>query len=109
MSQAQHLGPAVDGLGNYKSSGGSLASSSILTLLGLTAFPQNFYGNFDIKVVAGPVFMTNNGAAATANSMQFDVGDKREIRNCNALASNIRIFASGAYDIRIELYTGGTP
>lgn len=109
MSQQQTLTAAVDGLGTYKSSGANLADSPLLTILGLTAFPQGFYGALDIRVVTGTLFVENDGTAADANVMQFDAGEKWEVRNCASMASKIRAFANAAYDIRITLYSGGTP
>lgn len=109
MSQAQFLTAAADGLGVFKSAAGSLADSTLLQVLGLIAFPQGFYGTFEIKIVSGTVFFTNDGTAATANSYPMTAGEIREIKNCNAMASKLHFFANAAYDMRIALYSGGTP
>lgn len=109
MSQKQTLSAAVDGLGTFKSAAASLVDSSLLTVLGLTAFPAGFYGRLDIRILSGTVYIENDGTTADANTMPFEAGEKWEIANCAAMAGKLRFFANAAYDMRIALFSGGTP
>lgn len=102
--------PSLAGAGTYKLAGSNgLADESLLAALAIGAWPAGFVGSFDIKIVSGPVYMTTDGTAATANAMQWDAGEKREARNSIALANGTHLFVptGQAYDLRVELYTGG--
>lgn len=59
----------------------------------------------DLLVVTGPITMSDCGDTADANSMSYGTGEKREIRNCKELLNDATIFATGAYDVRVELYS----
>jgi hypothetical protein len=63
----------------------------------------------DLLVVTGPIYMADCGDAATADQMSYGTGEKREIRNCRELlitaATPATIYAPGAYDVRVELYS----
>lgn len=59
----------------------------------------------DMKIVTGTLYMEDDGTTADANSMPYEVGEKREIRNCRELLKAAKLFASAAYDVRVELYS----
>jgi hypothetical protein len=93
---------ALGGLGTTKNSGATLASSTLATVTG-AALPA-FCKHADIRIVTGTVYIENDGTAADANAMPFTEGEKFQVRNSEAMLSQLRFFADAAYDMRIALY-----
>lgn len=110
---------ALHPLATVKLSGaGPLASATLRATLrvALLAAPHSLTGtaadailnrvkHADVLVSAGPVYMSDAGQDADADAMPYDAGEKREIRNCKELFSLATIYAAGAYDLRVELYS----
>ena len=63
--------------------------------------------HMDIRVQDGTLFMSDAGQTATANSMPYEIGEKRQIRNCKELLGVATVFVTIAavIDLRIELYS----
>lgn len=59
----------------------------------------------DVLVKTGTLYMSDAGQTADADTMEYAVGEKREIRNCKELLKTATVFSAGAYDLRVELYS----
>jgi hypothetical protein len=93
---------AITWHGTVKSAGASLASASsaLSTIYG--ALPTGAK-HANITVVTGPIYYENDGTAADADTNPLSTGDVLRIRNNATVLGNLRIYAAGAYDIRITV------
>jgi hypothetical protein len=109
MMAIQTQSASMEGFGTVKSAAGSLANTTLKALLialGYTA--ENLIGvkHADIKVISGTVYIENDGTAATANNaMDFEAGEKWQVRNCEwMILEQITLFADAAYVMKIALF-----
>jgi hypothetical protein len=95
---------AITGMGTTKAAGAGplVGTTNILTLLGVTALPAYCKGA-DFQVIAGPLYIENDGTTADANCIMVDVGQIYPVRNGGAYLSQLRFYCAGAYDVRIAL------
>jgi hypothetical protein len=94
----------MEGLGTYLVDAASLASSTLGVAIGV-ALPDGCK-HADIKVITGTLFIENDGTAATADAaMDFEEGEKYQIRNSRALIEDLRLFAAAAIRVKVALFS----
>lgn len=108
MSRQTHSA-AMEGFGTKKSAAANLASTTLQALLislGYTAAQLLGVKHVDIKVISGTVYIENDGTTADADSaMDFEAGEKWQIRNCEYMILNqITLFADAAFVMKIALF-----
>jgi hypothetical protein len=104
MGLNTNLEAAAVGFGTTRlSANPALADTTLLTALGLTAFPAGVTG-CDLVVLTGTLYVENDGTAADATVDQIGVGDRYRIRNGLALMNELHIATAGAYDVRVVLW-----
>jgi len=104
MGMNTSLEAAATGYGTTRLTGaGALADTSLLGALGLPAFPDGVTG-CDVLVLAGTLYIENDGTAADANVDQIGAGDRYRVRNSLALLKRLHVATPAAYDVRVVLW-----